>query len=214
MKTDVVKIQEVVTEILRRKGIRVIDDLTVPVGVSNRHVHLSEEDLEKCFGQGYVLTPIKELSQPGQFACMETVNVCGPKGSIDKVRILGPVRKRSQVELFAADNFKLGTKAPLRLSGDLDGAAPVTIVGPVGSAYLPEAAIVAKRHVHMLPEDAQRYGVVDGQEVSIQTLGERGATLGNVIVRVTEQSRLDCHIDTEEANAVGLKNGDRARLVK
>ena len=160
-------------------------DKTIPVGVSNRHVHLSQADLEKLFG---------------------------PKGAIEKVRILGPVRGRTQVEILAGDCFKLGAKAPARLSGDLDGTPGVTLVGPKGSVETCGGLMVAQRHIHMLPEDAARFGVHDGQNVSLQVDGLRGGVLANTIVRVTAQSGLECHIDTEEANAMGLDGSSRVRI--
>jgi len=190
-----------------------LGEMEVPVGISNHHVHLSQQDLETCFGKGHQLESIKDLTQPGQFACKETVTLCGPKGALEKIRVLGPVRKESQVELLASDNFKLGIKAPLRLSGDLDGSAGVTVVGPCGSVFLKQGAIIAKRHIHMLPEDAARYGVTDGQMVSIEVPGDRGGVYGNVMVRVTDTSALDCHIDTEEANAMGLGSCTKLKMV-
>ena len=186
----------------------------VPVGVSNRHVHLSQADLDTLFGRGYELTKTKDLSQPGQFACKETVTVCGPKGAIEKVRILGPVRSRTQVEILAGDCFKLGAKAEPRLSGDLDGTPGITLVGPKGSVQTKEGLMVAQRHIHMLPEDAARLGVHDGQNVSLEVDGIRGGVLRNTIVRVTSQSGLECHVDTEEANAMGLSSSSRVRIVQ
>lgn len=134
----------------------------VPVGISNRHIHLSQADLDQLFGAGYQLTPMKELSQPGQFACKETVTICGPKGAIEKVRVLGPVRKETQIEIVAGDCFKLGVKAPAKLSGDLAGTPGITVVGPKGSVQTAQGLIVAQRHIHMAPADAQAYGVQDG----------------------------------------------------
>jgi len=126
----------------------------IPVGVSNRHVHLSQEDLDTLFGQGYQLTSIKELSQPGQYACKETVTVCGSKGAIEKVRILGPVRKQTQVEILAADCFKLGANTEPKMSGELAGTPGITLVGPKGSVQTKEGLIIAQRHIHMSPADA------------------------------------------------------------
>ncbi|WP_348922633.1 phosphate propanoyltransferase [Enterococcus rotai] len=177
---------------------------SIPVGISNRHIHLSQQDVEKLFGYGYQLTKLKDLSQPGQFACKETVMVCGPKGAIEKVRILGPVRKQTQVEILQSDSFKLGVKAPLRLSGDLAGSGNVTLIGPKGSAEVIEGVVVAKRHIHMLPNEASQFGVHDGEAVTIEFSGERGGSLANVIIRAVENSGLECHIDTEEANALGI----------
>ena len=179
----------------------------IPVGISNRHIHLSQKDVDKLFGQGYQLTKLKDLSQPGQYACKETLMICGPKGMIENVRILGPVRKQTQVEILQSDSFKVGVKAPLRLSGDLAGTAGITLIGPHGSVELTEGVVVAKRHIHMLPADAERLGVRDGEAVTIAFIGERGGTLSNVIIRAVENSGLECHIDTEEANALGVKPG-------
>lgn len=176
----------------------------VPVGISNRHIHLSQADLDKLFGAGYQLTPIKDLSQPGQFACKETVTICGPKGAIEKVRVLGPVRKETQIEIVAGDCFKLGVKAPAKLSGDLAGTPGITVVGPKGSVQTAQGLIVAQRHIHMAPADAQAYGVQDGQIVKIRVGGLRGGIYDNVAIRVTTSSKLECHLDTEEANAMGV----------
>lgn len=176
----------------------------VPVGISNRHIHLSQADLDQLFGAGYQLTPMKELSQPGQFACKETVTICGPKGAIEKVRVLGPVRKETQIEIVAGDCFKLGVKAPAKLSGDLAGTPGITVVGPKGSVQTAQGLIVAQRHIHMAPADAQAYGVQDGQVVKIRVGGLRGGIYDNVAIRVTTSSKLECHLDTEEANAMGV----------
>ena len=176
----------------------------VPVGISNRHIHLSQADLDQLFGAGYQLTPMKELSQPGQFACKETVTICGPKGAIEKVRVLGPVRKETQIEIVAGDCFKLGVKAPAKLSGDLAGTPGITVVGPKGSEQTAQGLIVAQRHIHMAPADAQAYGVQDGQIVKIRVGGLRGGIYDNVAIRVTTSSKLECHLDTEEANAMGV----------
>ena len=166
----------------------------VPVGISNRHIHLSQADLDQLFGAGYQLTPMKELSQPGQFACKETVTICGPKGAIEKVRVLGPVRKETQIEIVAGDCFKLGVKAPAKLSGDLAGTPGITVVGPKGSVQTAQGLIVAQRHIHMAPADAQAYGVQDGQIVKIRVGGLRGGIYDNVAIRVTTSSKLECHL--------------------
>ena len=176
----------------------------VPVGISNRHIHLSQADLDQLVGAGYQLTPMKELSQPGQFACKETVTICGPKGAIEKVRVLGPVRKETQIEIVAGDCFKLGVKAPAKLSGDLAGTPGINVVGPKGSVQTAQGLIVAQRHIHMAPADAQAYGVQDGQIVKIRVGGLRGGLYDNVAIRVTTSSKLECHLDTEEANAMGV----------
>lgn len=186
----------------------------IPVGVSNHHVHLSQKNLEQLFGRGYELEKVKELSQPGQYACKETVTICGPKGVIEKVRVLGPVRKETQVEILSGDCFKLGINAPIKLSGELDGTPGITLVGTKGSVQTEKGVIVAQRHIHMTPSDAQKFGVHDGQCVSLEVDGSRGGILKNTIVRVTEQSGLECHVDTEEANALGLNSHSTVRIVQ
>lgn len=180
----------------------------VPVGVSNRHVHLSKEDIGRLYGPDYQLTKAKELSQPSQYACEETVMLVGPKGVIEKVRVLGPSRPQTQVEITVTDSFKLGIKAPLKDSGDLEGSAPITLVGPKGTITLKEGAIVAARHIHMHTSDAERLGLKDKDKVSVRAKGPRGIIFGDVLVRVSDQYSLEMHVDTDEANAVGLKNGD------
>jgi putative phosphotransacetylase len=180
----------------------------VPVGISNRHVHLSEEHVAALYGEGHQLTKLKDLSQPGQYACEETVMLVGPKGVIEKVRILGPARKQTQIEITLTDSFKLGVKAPLRDSGDLAGSAPITLVGPKGTVVLKEGAIVAARHIHMHSSVAEKLRLKDGDKVSVRAKGPRGIIFGDVLVRVSEQFQLEMHVDTDEANAVGLRNGD------
>lgn len=187
-------------------------DHLIPVGISNRHIHLAKKELDLLFGEGYEFTVMKELSQPGQYAAKETLTICGPKGAIEGVRILGPLRNSTQIELLQGDCFKLGIKAPVRMSGELDGSAPLTLIGPKGSVYVKEGAIVAKRHIHMTPEDARRFSVKDGDIVSIEIPGERGGELRNVAIRVTETSSLDFHLDMEEANALGLKPGTKVTI--
>ena len=197
-----------------KEGKKAVDSDFIPIGVSNRHVHLSQNDLESLFGSGYELTKIKDISQPGQFACKETVTIAGPRGAIEKVRVLGPTRNQSQVEILKSDCFKLGINAVMRMSGDLDCTPGITLIGPKKSLFLTQGAIVAKRHIHILPGDARRFGVIDGQVVSLKVSGERGGVLGNVVIRVTTTSALECHIDTEEANAMDLKNGSKVTIIK
>ena len=186
----------------------------IPVGISNRHIHLSQADLDALFGAGYELTKMKDLSQPGQYACKETVTVVGPKGAIEKVRILGPVRKATQVEVIAGDSFKLGVAGDVRMSGDLVGTHGVTLVGPKGSVQTKEGLIVAQRHIHMTLADAARLGVKDGDIVDIKVTGNRGGIFSNVAIRANDSSALECHIDTEEANAMGLTSKSTITIVK
>jgi len=179
----------------------------IPIGVSNRHVHLSKEDLEVLFGQGYELNRVKELSQPGQYACAETVILAGPKGCIEQVRILGPVRSQTQVEVLRSDSFRLGVNAFVRESGSLNGTEGITLIGPKGSVQLTEGVIAAQRHIHMTPEDAICYGVTDGQLVALKIGGLRGLVFDQVLIRVSRSFSLECHIDMDEANAAGANTG-------
>lgn len=178
------------------------------IGVSNRHIHLEEKHLEILFGQGYMLKPQKELSQPGQYAAKETVMIAGPKGCLEQVRVLGPVRKQTQVEVSKSDTFKLGVSAPIRESGKLECSGEITVIGPKGSIHLNEGLIIAQRHIHMQPSDAASYGVIDGQIVQVKAGGERGLIFDNVVVRVNNNFALEFHIDTDEANGAGIKHGD------
>lgn len=186
----------------------------VPVGISNRHVHLTDEAVEILFGKDYNLERIKNLSQPGQYACKECVTLCGPKGVIEKVRVLGPTRKNNQVEILAGDMFKLGVKAPLRQSGNLEGSGGVIIVGPKGTVQIKEGVIVAQRHIHMNPEEAKAYGVHDGQIVRLSVDGPRAGIMDNVVVRADDKGALECHIDTEEANAYCISPNTKLMIVK
>lgn len=188
---------------------------TVPVGVSNRHIHLSTADLETLFGAGYELTPIKDLSQPGQFACKETLTIVGPSlRPIENVRVLGPVRKASQVEISRTDSFTLKVKPPVRESGDIAGSAPVTIIGPKGVVTLKEGCIIANRHIHMSIDEGAAFGLTDGQYVDVEVNGERRTKFYDVQVRVHKDFRLEMHIDTDDANAAGIGNGAKVKIVK
>ncbi len=188
---------------------------TVPVGVSNRHIHLSKADLETLFGVGYELTPIKDLSQPGQFACKEQLTIIGPSlRPIEGVRVLGPVRKESQVEISRTDSFTLKVKPPVRESGDIKGSAPITIVGPKGIVTLKEGCIIANRHIHMSDEEGKQFGLNDGDYVTVEVDGERRTTFYDVQVRVNKAFRLEMHIDTDDANAAGIGNGFKVKIVK
>lgn len=192
-----------------------LQPLEIPIGVSNRHIHLSRKDVDALFGEGYVLTPIKTLKQPGQFACEETLTIKGPKGSLEKVRILGPERPKTQLEVSVTDSYKLGIKPPVRLSGNLKGSPAYEIVGPEGSVHKEEGAIVALRHIHMTPQMAEKYGYVDGQVVDAEVgSDERRTIFRNVPLRVTDTSALEIHLDTDEANASGAFNDEVARIIE
>ena len=186
----------------------------VPVGVSARHIHLTQQDVETLFGKGYQLTKKKEL-MGGQYACNECVTIVGLKlRAIENVRILGPVRKASQVEISATDAIKLGVKAPIRESGDVKGSAPIAIVGPKGVLYLNEGCIIAMRHIHMSPNDARQAGVVNGQEVSVKVDNERSTVYNHVKIRVDPTFTLEMHIDTDEANAAKIGCGNMCEIIK
>ena len=185
----------------------------VPIGVSARHIHLTQEHVEILFGEGYHLTKFKEL-MGGQFASNEKVTIVGLKlRAIENVRVLGPVRKKTQVEISATDAISLGVKAPIRESGNIEGSAPIAIIGPKGAIYLDEGCIVAKRHIHMAPQDALAAGVHDGDIVSVQADNVRGTVFNNVQIRVDDSFTLEMHIDTDEANAAQIKSGDTVRIV-
>lgn len=200
-------------EAIKEGGYLKKDDNSIPVGISNRHIHLSQADLETLFGAGYQLTKTKDLSQPRQYACKETLIIAGPKGAIEKVRILGPTRSESQIEILKADCFKLGITAPIRLSGDLQGTPGVTLIGPKGSVHLSKGLMIAQRHIHMTLEDALNLNVTDGEQVTIQIDGLRGGTYSNVVIRANNTSTLEFHLDTEEANAMDFATS-RITIVK
>mgnify|MGYP000483502915 FL=1 len=187
--------------------------MKLPIALSNKHVHLSQADVDALFGEGYQLTPFKPLSQPGQFACEEKVTVVGPKGQ-QTMRVLGPVRPESQVEVSLADARGLGLSVPVRQSGDIDGTPAFKLVGPNGEVECEKGIIVAARHIHMSLEDAEKFGVKDKDVVSVKTEGLRGLTFHNVLVRASEKFALEMHVDIEEGNAAGVKNGDLVELIK
>ena len=177
--------------------------MKLPIALSNRHVHLSQADIEALFGAGHELTHFKPLSQPGQYACEEKVEVIGTKGSL-KMSVLGPVRKDTQVEVSLTDARSLGVVAPIRESGDIKESGVCKLVGPAGEVELTEGVIAAKRHVHMTPEDAEKAGVADKQivELAIESPNGRSLTFGDVVVRVSASYATAAHIDTDEANAL------------
>jgi len=186
----------------------------VPVAMSNRHVHLSKEHLEILFGEGYELTNIKNLSQPGQYACDERVDIVGPKSTIKGVRILGPVRPTTQVEISMYDARTLGIEGVVRASGDIKGTPGCILVGPKGQVKLEEGVIVAARHIHMHTDDAPKFGLKDKDVVKVRVGKERALIFENVIVRVHPEYALDMHIDIEEGNAAGINNGDLGEIIR
>ena len=217
MAYDAQTISQIVNRVIAEVGNKTAEtDNTVPVGVSNRHIHLSAADLETLFGKGYELTPIKDLSQPGQFACKELLTIIGPSlRPIENVRVLGPVRSQSQVEISRTDSFVLKVKPPVRESGKIEGSAPITIVGPKGVVTLKEGCIIANRHIHMSPADGARFGVKDGDYITVDAFsGTKRTRWFDVQVRVSDKFCLEMHVDTDDANAVGLGNGSTVTMVK
>ena len=215
MAYDAQLVAEIVNRVMAQCGGVTATNDTVPVGVSNRHIHLSTEDLETLFGKGYQLTPIKDLSQPGQFACKEQLTIVGPSlRPIEGVRVLGPVRKASQVEISRTDSFTLKVKPPVRESGDIAGSAPITIIGPKGTVTLKEGCIIANRHIHMSDEEGKAFGLNDGDYVTVEVNGERRTTFYDFQVRVNKAFRLEMHIDTDDANAAGIGNGAKVKIIK
>ena len=185
------------------------------VETSARHVHVTEADLETLFGKGYRLTPKKDLSQPGQFACEERIDVVGPKRTLSGVSILGPVRPASQVELSMTDARSIGVVAPVRESGDIAGSGACKLVGPAGEVELTEGVIVAKRHIHMTPADAAKFDVKDKDVVRVRIDSDgRALEFGDVVVRVSEKFALAMHIDTDESNAACAVPGTLGEIVK
>jgi putative phosphotransacetylase len=188
--------------------------MTIPIEISARHIHLTQAHVEALFGAGHVLTKVKDLSQPGQYAAQEQVDVIGPKGELERVRVLGPARPESQIELSATDARKIGIPAFFRQSGDVNGTAGVILRGPKGEVKLDRGAIIALRHLHCDVPNAQKLGLKDKEIVSIRIGGPRAVVLENVLVRVNPDFALALHIDTDEGNAIGLEAGVTGELVK
>ena len=188
----------------------------IPVGISNRHIHLSREHVDILFGKDYQLTKLKDLSQPGQYACKEQLTLVGPSmRAIEGVRVLGPLRKASQVEISVTDSYVLKVKPPVRESGSLVGSSPITIIGPKGIVRLTQGCIIANRHIHMSPDDAAHFGVKDGDYIDVDAMsGTKRTRWFDVQVRVHKDFRLEMHVDTDDANAVGFKNGSTVTPVK
>lgn len=185
----------------------------IPVGVSNRHVHLSPKHIELLFGVGYELNPLRELSQKGQYAARETVAIIGPKGTIPNVRILGPSRGATQIEISRTDGYKLGMTPYVRLSGDLQGTPGITLTGTAGTVVVQEGLIMARNHVHLSLDDARKLNVRHGERLVLQAFGERPLIFTDVVARVDARFSLDFHIDLDEANAALLRTGDVVKLI-
>lgn len=187
--------------------------IQIPVALSNRHVHLSRPHVEALFGKDHQLKPMFDLSQPGQFACEECLELVGPKGSLRGVRVLGPEREESQAELSITDGYVLGIPLPVRPSGKIEGTPGGFIMGPKGAVKLDKGFICAARHIHFQPEDAKRAGICDGEEVSVRAVGARGVIFEEVITRVSPKFRTEMHLDIDEGNAAGLRNGDAVEVL-
>lgn len=189
--------------------------MKVLINLSNHHIHLSQEDLEVLFGKGYELKNMHDLMQPGQFAAQETVIIKGTKGEIKNMRILGPVRKKTQCEIMLGDVYHLGVDKPvIRLSGDLKGSNHFTIIGPAGVLKKKEGLIIAKRHIHLDPKTAKKWGLENGDEVAVRAgLESRNIVFEDVIIRVSPNFVPECHIDFDEGNAAGIKNGDMGLIL-
>ncbi len=190
-------------------------EMKVVLGVSNHHLHLSRKDMDVLFGEGAELHNIKDLGQPGQYACDETVTIEGPKGSIERVRVLGPFRSATQVEISVTDSFKLGVPAVVRDSGIHEGTPGLKLIGPKGEVTLTQGVLVAARHVHLHTSEAKEFGVEDKQHVTLTTEDEyRPMVYGNVLVRVSDQYAAELHLDVDEANAGMLKTGMMVTISK
>ncbi|HFI0508087.1 TPA: ethanolamine utilization phosphate acetyltransferase EutD [Streptococcus suis] len=202
--------------IIDKIAAKVRDELesSFEIEASGRHIHLSQEDLEKLFGKDYTLTKAKDLSQPGQYACKERLTILGPKGAFQNVVILGPVRGASQVEVSLTDCLKLGVNAPIRESGQIENTPGIILVNGSKVVSLEKGLIVAKRHIHMTPEDAAKANVVNQEIVQVQVGGERGLIFDDVVIRVHPKFATYMHIDYDEANACGFKKGMRGRILK
>jgi len=201
-------VQLVAKEVLARIRSTMGGTKSLPVNVSARHIHLSSGDLATLFGPGFALTKLKDLRQPGQYAATETVGVIGPKGGFPRVRVLGPTRGETQLEVSLTDARTLGLDVPVRLSGQTEGTPGITLVGPKGQITIRHGLIVAARHIHLGPADAQLMGVRHGQRVRVRTTGQRPLTFDDVIVRVDARFVPEMHVDTDEANAGAIQDGD------
>ena len=185
----------------------------VEVGISNKHVHLSEAHLAALFGAGHSLTLKKGLKQPDQFAAEEQVDVVGPKGALKGIRVLGPCRKETQVELAQTDARSIGLSLPVRESGVLDGSPGVKLIGPAGEIVLEKGAIIALRHIHLSPAQAQEAGVKDKDWVTVKAHGTRPLIFEDVLIRSGDAHTRECHVDTDEGNAAGIKNDDFVEII-
>ncbi|WP_019240722.1 MULTISPECIES: phosphate propanoyltransferase [Bacillus] len=201
------RISKIVDEVMKQMSY-------IPIAVSARHAHLSSNDVEALFGEGYQLTKKADLSQPGQFSAKETITIIGPKGTIENVRVLGPARELTQIEISMTDVVKLGVDPHVRVSGDITGTSPIRILGPKGVLDKQEGVIIAANHIHMNEQDAKQFSVENGEYVRIIAMGQRPITFEKVLIRVSSRFKLEMHIDTDEANAGLISTGKRGILSK
>ncbi len=209
-------IQQAVIDELQTKQLTLKNNETqfVPVSISARHVHLEKKHADILFGFNHRFEKFKDISQPGQYSCVEQVTLIGSKNEIEKVRVVAPLRKQTQVEISMTDARKLGVSPPVRHSGDLKDSAPIKIVGPKGSVDLKEGCIVADRHIHMSPKDALAFNVSNHQKVKIEINGPKGGIMYNVTIRISDRYALDMHIDTDDANAFGVSGKEKLKILK
>lgn len=205
---------EKITKIVLQELKKELEEPQIPIGVSNRHLHVSREDLDLLFGEGYELTKLKDLRQPGQYAAKETVTVRGPKGELTRVRILGPIRSKTQLEISATDSFTLGITPVVRESGKTEDTPGFELIGPKGSVQKSSGAILALRHIHLSVEAARKLGVRDKEFVSVEIGGKRKVVFQEVLIRVSENYVPEMHLDTDEANACLAQNGDLVKILK
>ncbi|MCC0631753.1 ethanolamine utilization phosphate acetyltransferase EutD [Clostridioides sp. ZZV15-6388] len=206
--------ENLLNEIVQEVVSRVKKEVFIEVEASGRHVHLSEEDVEKLFGKGYTLTKLKDLSQPGQYACKERVTIIGPKSTLKNVVVLGPCRKETQVEISLTDGSILGLKPPIKQSGDLENTLGIKIATEKREIELQKGLMVAKRHIHMSIEDAKKFNVVDNEIVEVKVFGKRPLIFDDVVVRVSDKFKTYIHIDYDEANACAYSKGSIAKIIK
>lgn len=212
MENNVIKvIEETILDVLSKNVSAVIG---IPIGVSNRHIHLSNKAVERLFGKNYQLNKLKDLSQPGQYACEETLTLIGPKGKLFDVRVLGPTRNESQVEVTLTDGYALGVKPLIRSSGEINSTSSIILQGPKGQLKLKKGLISAARHIHMAPCDAEKFGVHDKEYVSVKVASDRPMIYEKTLVRVSPHYQLEMHIDMDEANAANVKHDTVGIILK
>ena len=186
----------------------------ISIEVSARHIHLSKEDLHTLFGNAYQLRKVRDLSQPGQFVAEETVRIIGPKGEFPQVRVLGPVRDETQIEISISDSYVLGIEPVIRMSGDIEETPGCIVYGPMGFVILKKGVIAAKRHFHCCPDTAEKFGIKDGDSIDVEVKTERSAIIKDIVVRVSNESFDAIHLDTDEGNAFAIKSGEKGIIIK